>query len=226
MKMRKLGALGPLVSSIGLGCMGMSEFYGPADDAAAIAVLHRALALGVNFFDSSDMYGPYTNEKLLGKAFAGIRQQAIIATKFGIVRDEAGVFHMFVEVVCRGFTWMHIAGSVIVHATAAAVAGPYTFSDVALPQQSMTPHLVRDTDGAWLLLHQRNASVHGDPQCTGGVAALACVVGYLHVYLPHYSAASDVARERARAGADAAAVAGGPKKGSTWAAVTKARDAH
>jgi len=61
----------------------MSEFYGPADDAAAIAVLHRALALGVNFFDSSDMYGPYTNEKLLGKAFAGTRQQAIIATKFG-----------------------------------------------------------------------------------------------------------------------------------------------
>ena len=60
----------------------------------------------------------------------------------------------------------------------------------------------------------------------GGVAALACVVGYLHVYLPHYSAASDVARERARAGADAAAVAGGPKKGSTWAAVTKAREAH
>ena len=93
MKMRKLGALGPLVSSIGLGCMGMSEFYGPADDAAAIAVLHRALALGVNFFDSSDMYGPYTNEKLLGKAFAGTRQQAIIATKFGIVRDEAGGWH-------------------------------------------------------------------------------------------------------------------------------------
>jgi aryl-alcohol dehydrogenase-like predicted oxidoreductase len=93
MKMRKLGALGPMVSSIGLGCMGMSEFYGPADDAAAIAVLHRALALGVNFFDSSDMYGPYTNEKLLGKAFAGIRQQAIIATKFGIVRDEAGGWH-------------------------------------------------------------------------------------------------------------------------------------
>ena len=103
-----------------------------------------------------------------------------LASSWGssIVRDEAGVFHMFVEVVCRTFTWMHIAGSVVVHATAAAVGGPYTFSDVALPQQSMTPHIVRDVDGAWLLLHQRNASVRGDPQCTGehlrdGGAALA-----------------------------------------------------
>lgn len=93
MKMGKLGAHGPLVSSIGLGCMGMSEFYGPADDAAAIAVLHHALSLGINFFDSSDMYGPYTNEKLLGKAFSGIRDQAVIATKFGIVRDEGGGWH-------------------------------------------------------------------------------------------------------------------------------------
>ncbi len=90
MKMRKLGTQGPRVSSVGLGCMGMSEFYGPADDAAAIKVLHRALSLGINFFDSSDMYGPYTNEKLLGKAFSGIRDQAVIATKFGVVRDQAG----------------------------------------------------------------------------------------------------------------------------------------
>ncbi len=93
MKMRKLGALGPLVSTIGLGCMGMSEFYGPTDDAEAVKVLHRALALGINFFDSSDMYGPFTNEKLLGKAFAGIRPQAFIATKFGFVRDESGAYH-------------------------------------------------------------------------------------------------------------------------------------
>ena len=95
-----------------------------------------------------------------------------------IVRDEAGVFHAFIEVVCRAFTWMHIAGSVVVHATSNALGGPYHFSDVALPQQSMTPHIVRDVDGAWLLLHQRNASVRGDPECTGdyspaGLAAAA-----------------------------------------------------
>jgi len=93
MKMRKLGALGPQVSAIGLGCMGMSEFYGPADEAAAIEVLHRALSLGINFFDTADMYGPWTNETLLGKAFAGRRQEAVIATKFGIVRDAQGGFN-------------------------------------------------------------------------------------------------------------------------------------
>lgn len=93
MKMRKLGALGPQVSAIGLGCMGMSEFYGPTDDAAAIEVLHRALSLGINFFDTADMYGPWTNETLLGKAFAGRRQEAVIATKFGIVRDAQGGFN-------------------------------------------------------------------------------------------------------------------------------------
>ena len=98
-----------------------------------------------------------------------------------IVRDDAGIFHAFIEVVCRTFTWMHIAGSVIVHATSTAVGGPYTFSDVALPQQSMTPHIVRDVDGAWLLAHQRNASVKGDPECTGdyssaGLAAAAAAV--------------------------------------------------
>ncbi len=93
MKMRKLGALGPRVSAIGLGCMGMSEFYGPTDDAAAIEVLHRALSLGINFFDTADMYGPWTNETLLGKAFAGRRQEAVIATKFGIVRDAQGGFN-------------------------------------------------------------------------------------------------------------------------------------
>jgi len=93
MKMRKLGALGPEVSAIGLGCMGMSEFYGPTDEAAAIEVLHRALSLGINFFDTADMYGPWTNETLLGKAFAGRRAEAVIATKFGIVRDEQGGFN-------------------------------------------------------------------------------------------------------------------------------------
>ncbi len=93
MKTRKLGSLGPLVSSIGLGCMGMSEFYGPTDDERAIEVLHRALSLGITFFDTADMYGPHTNETLLGKAFAGRRYEAFIATKFGIVRDEQGGFN-------------------------------------------------------------------------------------------------------------------------------------
>ena len=93
MKMRKLGRLGPLVSAVGLGCMGMSEFYGPTDEQQAIAVLHRALSLGVTLFDTSDMYGPHTNERLLGKAFAGRRHEAFIATKFGIVRDEQGGFN-------------------------------------------------------------------------------------------------------------------------------------
>ena len=90
-----------------------------------------------------------------------------------IVQGDDGLFHGYFEVVCREFTWMHIAGSVVVHATAPRAAGPYAYSDIALPQQSMTPHIVRDTDGAWLLLHQRNASVVGDPLCTGAAAAAA-----------------------------------------------------
>lgn len=93
MQMRKLGKLGPQVSSLGLGCMGMSEFYGPANDADSIKLIHEALARGVNFFDSADMYGPFTNEVLLGKALAGQRAQAVIATKFGVVRDEKGGYH-------------------------------------------------------------------------------------------------------------------------------------
>ncbi len=92
MKMRKLGNSGPSVSCIGLGCMGMSEFYGPTDEQQAIDVIHRALSSGLNFFDTADMYGPHTNETLLGKAFAGRRHEAFIATKFGIVRDEQGGF--------------------------------------------------------------------------------------------------------------------------------------
>ncbi len=82
-----LGTQGLTVSRQGLGCMGMSDFYGPTDDAESIATIHRALELGVSFFDTSDMYGPYTNEVLVGKALAGHRDEAVIATKFGIVRD-------------------------------------------------------------------------------------------------------------------------------------------
>ena len=82
-----LGTRGLTVSRQGLGCMGMSDFYGPGDDAESIATIHRALDLGVTFFDTSDMYGPHTNEMLVGKALAGRRDEAVIATKFGIVRD-------------------------------------------------------------------------------------------------------------------------------------------
>ena len=82
-----LGTQGLTVSRQGLGCMGMSDFYGAPDDAESIATIHRALELGVDFFDTSDMYGPYTNEVLVGKALAGHRDEAVIATKFGIVRD-------------------------------------------------------------------------------------------------------------------------------------------
>jgi aryl-alcohol dehydrogenase-like predicted oxidoreductase len=87
MEMIELGSQGLTVSRQGLGCMGMSDFYGPGDDAESIATIHRALDLGVTFFDTSDMYGPHTNEVLVGKALGGRRDDAVIATKFGIVRD-------------------------------------------------------------------------------------------------------------------------------------------
>jgi len=83
---RSLGRNGPHVSALGLGCMGMSAFYGNRTDAAAsIALIHQALDWGVSLFDTADMYGPYSNEELLGRALAGRREQALIATKFGIV---------------------------------------------------------------------------------------------------------------------------------------------
>ncbi|GGM14239.1 aldo/keto reductase [Dactylosporangium sucinum] len=85
MPQRNLGSL--TVSALGLGCMGMSEFYGPGDDAESVATIHRAIDLGVTFLDTADAYGPFENERLVGRAIAGHRDEVVLATKFGIERD-------------------------------------------------------------------------------------------------------------------------------------------
>jgi aryl-alcohol dehydrogenase-like predicted oxidoreductase len=90
MKTKKLGQQGLEVSAEGLGCMGMSEFYGQADENEALRTIRRAVELGVNFLDTADMYGPFTNERLVGRAIADRRHEVVVATKFGNVRDENG----------------------------------------------------------------------------------------------------------------------------------------
>ena len=90
MDRRNLGGEGLIVSALGLGCMGMSEFYGTGDEDESIATIHRAIELGIDFIDTADMYGPFTNERLVGKAIQGRRDEVVLATKFGNERREDG----------------------------------------------------------------------------------------------------------------------------------------
>jgi aryl-alcohol dehydrogenase-like predicted oxidoreductase len=109
MQTRTLGHSGLTVSAVGLGCMGMSAFYGAHDDDESIATIHRALDLGVNFLDTSDTYGPHTNERLVGRAIVGRRDEVVLATKFGILRDPDHPTHRgldsspeYVKRACEG----------------------------------------------------------------------------------------------------------------------------
>ncbi len=92
MEQRTLGSQGLVVSAMGLGCMGMSDFYGPTDEQESLATIHRALELGITFLDTADMYGPFTNEELVGRAIAGRRDEVVVATKFGNERRADGSY--------------------------------------------------------------------------------------------------------------------------------------
>lgn len=111
MQKRTLGRWGPAVYPLGLGCMGMSEYYGPTNEAEALETIHRALDLGVNLLDTADIYGLGQNERLVGKAIRERRQEVVLATKFGVVRSESGVFRGFngrpeyVQSCCENSLW-------------------------------------------------------------------------------------------------------------------------
>jgi aryl-alcohol dehydrogenase-like predicted oxidoreductase len=109
LKQRRLGTNGPLVSAIGLGCMGMSEFYGPADEKESLSTIERALDLGVSLLDTADAYGPHTNEQLVGRAIKSRRNQVVVATKFGFMRTpeqparrEVSGRPEYVQAACEG----------------------------------------------------------------------------------------------------------------------------
>jgi aryl-alcohol dehydrogenase-like predicted oxidoreductase len=119
MRQRKLGRGGPIVSVLGLGCMGMSDFYRGRDEEESLATIDRALELGITFFDTADMYGPYTNEQLVGRALRGHREEVIIATKFGILRDRPD--RNFVESAANRITSVRDAKKVCAGTTCACL---------------------------------------------------------------------------------------------------------